>query len=51
MLRSEWQAVTIANDIGVNENTVTELLTLLEAKNVLIPAVANPGRYSNDEEL
>ena len=35
--KAEWQSITIANDIGVNENTVIELKTLLDAKAALIP--------------
>ena len=46
-LKAEWQAVSIANDIGVNENTVAELQTLLERMNVLIPAAH--GRFTSDE--
>ena len=45
--KAEWQSITIANDIGVNENTITELQTLLERKNALIPVAHT--RFTDDQ--
>ena len=44
--QAQWQAITIAKDIGVNENTIMELDTMLMTINNDLPAGIS---YSEDQ--
>ena len=46
-LKQEWRDITIAKDVGVSENTIIDLGTLLDAKNAMIPNAAD--RFSECE--